>query len=157
SIYPGTLDFEDAESAGNLDRTVYFTETFQELKTPFDADERCTQAMTEWFAANKGLRESYVDSVADATAILERVGDHHAAHLALAGADYRAGQLDAAERHARRSLELGYPAPGLVYNYLACIAAARTDVRSMQEHFMAAAKADPQHHILMSNVERARR
>ena len=27
----------------------------------------------------------------------------------------------------------------------------------MQDHFLAAAKADPQHHILMSNVERARR
>lgn len=157
SIYPGTLDFEDAESAGNLDRTVYFTDTFQELKTPFDADEECTRAMADWFAANKGLRESYVDSVADAMAILERVGDHHAAHLDLAGAYYRDRQFDAAERHARRALELDYPAPGLVYNYLACIAAARSDIRSMQEHFMAAAKADPQHHILMSNVERARR
>ena len=27
----------------------------------------------------------------------------------------------------------------------------------MKDHFMTAAKTDPQHHILMSNVERARR
>lgn len=157
SIYPGTLDFQDAERAGGLDRSVYFTQPFQELKTPFDADEECTRAMTEWFAANKGLREAYVESVGDAKAILERVGEYHAAHLDLAGAYFRAGEWDACERHAKRALELGYPAPGLIYNYLACVAARRFDIKAMQEHFMAGAKADPQHHILISNVERARR
>jgi len=156
SIYPGTLDFHDAESAGNLDRSVYFTENFQEFKTPFDADEACSLAMSEWFAANKGLQEGYVESVADAAAILERVGDYHAAHLDLAGAYYREHDLDRAEVHARRALELGYPSPGVVYNYLACIAAERQDLPAMQAHFMAGAKLDPQHHILMSNVERAR-
>jgi len=156
SIYPGTLDFQDAERSGGLDRNVYFTEDFQELKTPFDADEACTRAMTEWFEANKGLRDYYVESVADARASLERLGEYHGAHLDLAGAYYRAGELDAAERHARRSLELGYPAPGLVYNYLACIAFARADLKGMQDHFLAGAKADPQHHILIGNVERTR-
>lgn len=157
SIYPGTLDFDDAERAGGLDRRVYFSETFQELKTPFDADEQCTAAMSEWFAANKGLRESYQEDVAAARAILAKVGEHGGAHLDVAGACYRAGQYEAAEHHARRALELGYPSPGLVHNYLACIAAERSDLRGMQDHFMAAAKVDPQHHILMSNVERARR
>jgi tetratricopeptide (TPR) repeat protein len=156
SIYPGTLDFQDAERAGTLDRSAYFSETFQELKTPFDADAACTRAMSDWFEANKGLRDYYVESVADALAILERVGDYHAAHLDLAAAYYRDRQLEPAERHARRALELGYPAPGLVYNYLACIAAARSDLKAMQDHFMAGAKTDPQHHCLMSNVERAR-
>ncbi len=157
SIYPGTLDFDDAEKSGGLDRRVYFDEPFQELKTPFDADEQCTLAMSEWFAENKGLRESYQESVADAEAILARVGDYHGAHLDLAGAHYRARQYDGAERHALRALELGYPNPGLVHNYLACVAAARSDLRGMQDHFMTAAKTDPQHHLLMSNVERARR
>ena len=157
SIYPGTLDFEDAEKSGGLDRRVYFTERFQELKTPFDADERCTRAMSAWFASNKGLRECHVESVGDARAILDKLGDYHGAHLDLAGAYHREGDHAAAERHARRALELGYPNPGVVYNYLACIAYARSDLRGMQEHFMAAAKTDPQHHLLMSNVERARR
>jgi hypothetical protein len=113
--------------------------------------------MTEWFALNKGLRDGYVESVAEAQAILERVGDYHAAHLDLAGAYFRAGDWDACEGHCRRALELGYPAPGLIYNYLACVAARRFDIKAMQEHFMAGAKADPQHHILISNVDRARR
>ncbi len=156
SIYPGTLDFQDAERSGALQREVYFSEDFQELKTPFDADEACTRAISEWFEANKGLRDGYVASVSDAQGILQRVGDYHAAHLDLAGAYFRAGQLEAAERHARRALELGYPAPGVVYNYLACIAARRFDIKGMQDHFLAGAKVDPQHHILISNVERAR-
>jgi radical SAM superfamily enzyme YgiQ (UPF0313 family) len=157
SIYPGTLDFDDAETSGGLDREVYFSERFQELKTPFDADEACTRAMSDWFAANKGLREGYVESVADARAILDKLGDYHGAHLDLAGAYYRAGELGPAEAHARRALELGYPNPGVAYNYLACIAHARGDLRGMQDLFLAAAKTDPQHHLLMSNVERARR
>jgi radical SAM superfamily enzyme YgiQ (UPF0313 family) len=157
SIYPGTLDFADAEASQGLDRAVYFQQAFQELKTPFDADEACTLAMSQWFAQNKGLQDCYVESVADAAAILERVGEYHGAHLDLAGAYYRAGQFADAERHARRALELGYPAPGLIYNYLACIAAARSDIAGMQAHFLAAAKADPQHQILISNVEQARR
>jgi len=157
SIYPGTIDFDDAERAQTLDRHVYFTEPFQELKTPFDADEVCTAAMSEWFSANKGLREVYVESVEDAQAILGNVGEYHGAHLDLCGAYYRARRYDDAERHARRALELGDPNPGIIYNYLGCIAAARHDLRGMQEHFMTAAKTDPQHHILISNVERARR
>jgi anaerobic magnesium-protoporphyrin IX monomethyl ester cyclase len=156
SIYPGTLDFHDAEQAGDIQRSVYFTENFQEFKTPFDADEACTLCMSEWFAENKGLRECYIESVADAKAILEKVGEHHAAHLDLAGAYYRERDYARAETHALRALELGYPSPGVVYNYLACIAAARSDLRAMQAHFMAGAKTDPQHHILMSNVERTR-
>jgi radical SAM superfamily enzyme YgiQ (UPF0313 family) len=157
SIYPGTLDFDDAEKSGGLDRRVYFSEPFQELKTPFDADEACTAAMSAWFEQNKGLREGYVESVADAQAILAKLGDYHAAHLDLAGAHYRARDYGAAEAHARRALELGYPNAGVVYNYLGCIAAARSDVSGMQQHFMTAARTDPQHHQLIGNVERARR
>src|SRR5262249_15124930 len=42
SIYPGTRDFYDSEKAGSLDREVYFTGDFQELKTPYDASEADT-------------------------------------------------------------------------------------------------------------------
>ncbi len=74
----------------------------------------------------------------------------------LAGAYLRAGELEGAERHARRALELGYPLPGLVDNYLACIAYARGDLDGMMSHFSHAAKTDPQHYALIQNVNRAR-
>ncbi|WP_394827019.1 radical SAM protein [Pendulispora albinea] len=156
SIYPGTRDFHDAEEAGFVDREVFFTETFQELKTPFDASEEDTQRMNAWFFANSGLRVVHRDNVADYRAILERLGDYHAAHMDLGAALYHAGDLDGAEHHVRRALELGYPLPGLVYNHLACIAKARGDLDGMMNHFSHAAKVDPQHYVLIQNVNAAR-
>ncbi len=156
SIYPGTRDFHDAEKAGWLDRKVYFEGNFQELKTPYDASEETTRALNEWFFQNSGLRTAYRESRADFEAILAELGDYHAAHMDLGAAYYHEGRLDLAERHVRRALELGYPLPGLVYNHLACIAKARGDLDGMMDAFSTAAKLDPQHYILIQNVNRAR-
>jgi tetratricopeptide (TPR) repeat protein len=142
--------------AGWLSSGVFFQEDFQEFKTPFDADEKSTQVLNEWFHAHRGVQQHYLEDVPTAQAILEKVGDHHAAHLDLAGAHFRAGELDEAERHVRRALELGYPVPGLAYNYLAVIEFQRGNIQGMQDHFMTAAKTDPQHDVLIQNVERAR-
>lgn len=156
SIYPGTRDFDDAEKQGWLKRSAYFEGDFQELKTPFDAHEDDLIVMNAWFAKNSGLRVGFKESVADFEAILARLGDYHAAHMDLGGALYHAGDLEGAERHVRRALELGYPLPGLVYNHLACIAHARGDVQGMMDAFSAAAKIDPQHYVLIQNVNAAR-
>jgi tetratricopeptide (TPR) repeat protein len=156
SIFPGTRDFDLAEEQGWLHRKVYFDGDFQELKAPFDASESTTRVLNEWFAENSGLRDCYVEDVPAAQAILAKVGDHHAAHMDLAAAYLRAGEPDAAERHVLRALELDYPVPGLAYNYLACISHQRGDIESMKDHFMTAAKCDPQHFVLMKNVEATR-
>jgi radical SAM superfamily enzyme YgiQ (UPF0313 family) len=156
SIYPGTKDFYAAEKAGWLDRQEFFSGTFQELKTPFDADEATMKVLNEWFDANHGLRVAYRDTVRDYEAILARLPDYHAAHMDLGAAYYHEGELDLAERHVKRALELGYPCPGLVYNHLACIAKARGDLDAMMELFTQAAKVDPQHWVLINNVNAAR-
>ncbi len=156
SIYPGTRDFDDAEAAGWLDRRVYFEEPFQELKTPFDSSEEDTALMNAWFSEHSGLQTAHVPDAAEYRAILERLGDYHAAHLDLGGALYHEGDLAGAERHVRRALELGYPCPGLAHNYLACIAKARSDLDGMMEAFSVAAKVDPQHWVLIKNVNAAR-
>ncbi|MBX3233244.1 MAG: radical SAM protein [Labilithrix sp.] len=156
SVYPGTRDFHDAEKAGWLDREQYFSGDFQELKTPFDASDEDVAWMNEWFFANKGLRVGFRDGVAEYRAILERLGDYHAAHMDLGAALYHEGDLEGAERHVRRALELGYPCPGLAYNHLACFAKARGDLDAMMDLFTTAAKTDPQHWTLIQNVNRAR-
>jgi hypothetical protein len=156
SVYPGTADFHEAERAGWLDRERYFTEDFQELKVPFDADDETTALLNGWFAENSGLRDAYRPSVEECRAVLGRLGDHHAAHLDLAGAHFEAGDLAGAEQSARRALELDHPTPGLAYNYLAVCANLRGDIQGMQDHFMTAAKTDPQHDVLIRNVEAAR-
>ncbi len=156
SIYPGTQDFDDAEAAGWLDRELYFTGDFQELKTPFDAPDELMQLMNDWFKENSGLQEFYREDSTAAKAVLARVGEYHAAHMDVAGAYYREGKLDEAEHHINQALALGYPAPGLAHNYLGCIEFARGNIKGMQTHFLQAAKTDPQHQVLIRNVEAAR-
>lgn len=156
SIYPGTRDYDEAVAQKWLTPDVYFKGDFQELKTPFDASEEDTRLMNDWFHQNSGLRRMHVDSAEECAAILARLGDHHAAHLDLGGAHYREGQLDAAERHVQRALALGYPVPGIAYNYLACIAHARGDWQAMMSHLSEGVKRDPQHYVLVRNVQAAR-
>jgi radical SAM superfamily enzyme YgiQ (UPF0313 family) len=156
SVYPGTRDFHDAEAAGWLDREAYFTGDFQELKTPFDASEADTARMNEWFGAHSGLQRVHEPDVAECEAILARIPEHHAAHMDVAVALYDAGRLDDAERHVRRAMDLGYPCPGLAWNHLACIAKARGDIDGMMNAFSEAARVDPQHYVLIRNVQAAR-
>lgn len=156
SVFPGTRDFYAAEAAGWLQKSAYFTGDFQELKVPFDASEADTEILNRWFEGHSGLRKLQREDTAEYRAILERLGDHHAAHLDLGAALYHDGAYAEAEGHVRRALELGYPAPGLAYNHLACIAHARGDLTAMMDLFMTGAKTDPQHYVLIQNVNRAR-
>jgi radical SAM superfamily enzyme YgiQ (UPF0313 family) len=156
SVYPGTRDYDAAVKAGWLDAEFYFERDFQELKTTFDATDEDTAFFRDWFRRNKGLREGYRESVAECEAVLARLDGHHAAQVDLAGALYREGRLDDAEGHVRRAMELGYPAPGLALNYLACIAARRGDVQEAQRHLAEGARVDPQHWVLVRNAQIAR-
>ncbi len=154
SVYPGTRDYDLAVEAGWLDADFYFERDFQELKTTFDASDDDTAFFRDWFQHHKGLHEPYREGVDECRAIVERLGgDHHAAHMDLAGALFRAGRLDEAEAHARRALDLGYPLPGLALNTLACIAAGRGDAARARELLAEAQRRDPQHWVLRNNIE----
>src|SRR5258708_34808366 len=125
SVYPGTRDYDEAVRQGWLDGEFYFERDFQELKTTFDASDEDTAFFRDWFQKNKGLREAYREGVAECEAVLARLRGHAPAHVDLAGALSADGRHAEAEEHARRALDLGYPVPGLAYNYLACAAAGR--------------------------------
>ena len=150
SIYPGTADYRDWELAGRIDAEVFFTEDFQELKAPFDASDEVTALLSQWFEENAGLHDLYRPGIADCQAVLERLGDHHAAHMDLGAAYYAAGDLEGAERHVHRALELGYPLLGLAYNTLACIAAEEEDWSQMQI-YLGRALLDPLHDVVQHN------
>ncbi|HEV3193358.1 MAG TPA: radical SAM protein [Polyangiaceae bacterium] len=156
SVYPGTRDYEEAVKRGWLDAEFYFERDFQELKTTFDASDEDTSFFRDWFQRNKGLRDGFCEGVEDFRRVLGALGDHHAAHIDLAGALFRSGQLDEAELHARRALDLGYPAPGLALNYLACVAALRGDSRAMSDRLSEAMERDPMHSVLVQNVRAVR-
>ena len=157
SIYPGTVDFHDAEKSGKIRRDAYFTERFQELKVPYDATPEVTEHLNSWFADNKGVRRMYTPNAADCRAVLERLGEHHAAHLDLAAAYYREGELNLATDHFQRALALNHPLPGLVHNYLACIAAKRFDLQQVQHHLRQALREDRYHYVVAHNAETLRR
>jgi anaerobic magnesium-protoporphyrin IX monomethyl ester cyclase len=157
SVYPGTPDYDRACEAGWLDDELYFERDFQELKTTFDASDQDTDFFRDWFQRNKGLHEPWREGVEDCRAILARLGNHAPAHMDLGGALYREGNLGEAEEHVQRALDLGYPLPGLAFNYLACIAARRGDYTAMKERLEEATKRDPQHWVLASNVHAVRR
>lgn len=157
SIYPGTTDFDDAVKAGWLTPEVYFEGKFQELKAPFDASPELTRTMNQWFEDHRGVRVVYRPSIEDATSVLSALGtEHHAAHVDLASTLLDAGRLDQAELHLGRGLDLGYPAPGIIYNSLAVIAWRRGDFEGMKQQLVNAARVDPQHHVLLNNAKAAR-
>ncbi len=112
--------------------------------------------LSAWFEEHRGLQQLHRDGIDDYLAILERLGDHHAAHLDLGGAYLHAGQLDLAERHLRRALDLGLPTPGVALNTLACLAFERGDVQGMMDRLSEAVAQDPQHYVLVRNVAAAR-
>jgi radical SAM superfamily enzyme YgiQ (UPF0313 family) len=156
SVYPGTIDFHDAEKAGWLSRDEYFEGNFQELKVPFDVSPADAALMAEWFEENKGLQHCYAPDARTCAAILDELGEHHAAHMDLAGAYFEEGDLDGAERHARRALELDTPVPGLAHNLLACVALRRQDYKGMQEQLRTALRTDPYHFVVAKNAEALR-
>lgn len=156
SVYPGTRDYDEAVKAGWLDAEFYFERDFQELKTTFDASDEDTAFFRDWFQKNKGLKESFAEGVSEYRAIVERLGDHHAAHMDLGGAYYREGRLDEAEKHVRRALDLGYPLPGLGLNYLACIAAQRGEFERVVDCLAEAERRDPQHWVIARNLRTLR-
>lgn len=156
SIYPGTRDYDEATAAGWLDPEAYFTGDFQELKVPFDASEEDTQLMSEWFRNNSGLRDSYRETAAECEAIVQRLPGHHAAHLDCAVAHYREDNFDDAERHAQKALEAGHPLPGLALNLLAAIACQRKEWAKMQQFLTEAWQRDPQHYVLVRNVQKVK-
>ena len=156
SVYPGTRDYDMAVEAGWLDAEFYFERDFQELKTTFDASDADTAYLRDWFRKNKGLKESYREGVAECRAILDALGEHHAAHMDLAGAYWAEGDLEGTDRHARRAMELGYPLPGLALNYMACVAARRGDHAAAREHLAEALRRDPQHWVLARNLRAVR-
>ncbi len=156
SVYPGTPDFQALRKAGRLDRELWFSEDFLELKMPFDASEQDTAALSEWFEHNKGVRRIERDGVQALREVLERLGDHAPAHLDLAGAYADAGDLDRAEQHAAQALALNHPAPGLARNELAFVAALRGDPDRAHDEIANALREDPMHLVLVHNAQAIR-
>jgi hypothetical protein len=157
TLLPGTRDFADAERAGMASAAMFFTDDFFELT--FDrwgCETPEKQRVASWLLRNQGLRQTAAYSVEELSRILEQFPGLAAAHLDLAAACCRAGEFARAERHARQARDLGYPRPMLVHNCLACIAAARGDMREALTQLLAA-RAAGHSRVVEDNLAAARR
>jgi anaerobic magnesium-protoporphyrin IX monomethyl ester cyclase len=157
SIYPGTKDYRDAVAAGWLDPERYFTDDFQELKSPFDASPEDAGVMNDWFTRHRGLRDQYLASVDDLRAVVEALGSDHApALLDLAEALVEQGSHREATALLDRAERLRHPLPGLIHNARACIAAGQRDYPRVRDELVRAARVDPQHYLLLRNAGTAK-
>jgi anaerobic magnesium-protoporphyrin IX monomethyl ester cyclase len=149
-IYPGTEEFAIFKEQGG-DAEIFFKEDFCSFaklpETPPD-DQRLLKLIEE----KSGNRNRANYTIEELEAILALLPDHPAAHVDLAGAYYRQGRYDEVEKHLRLALELNYCSPGLVYNYLACLAAARQEIAEVMEYLIKAYKYFP-HEIIQQNLK----
>ena len=74
-----------------------------------------------------------------------------------AAAYFRESNLDDAERHVTLALERGIRCPGSATTTSPCIAKARGDYEKMQDLFTRGGRSDPQHWVLIQNVQKVAR
>jgi len=173
SVYPGTEEFELlrkrgrfltarptggaaelTERHGRLTADEFFTGDFMQLWAFPDTPIAEAKAICRWLADRQGVQKYRPLTVAECEAALHRLPGLHAAHLDLAAAYTYAGRLDAAERHARLAMELGYPVPAIALNYLACLAAQRGDLPAARGHLNEAMQQPSPHPMIAANYER---
>jgi len=110
------------------------------------------QEIIEALKMQPGVQDVWDYSVAECQSIVKLLPDLHAAHMDLAGALYREGNFEAAEESIQQALAMGYPLPGLAYNYRACIAGARGDIKAVIENLIRARECGF-HQVIETNLQ----
>jgi tetratricopeptide (TPR) repeat protein len=98
----------------------------------------------------------YRPTLEDFEQVLAAVPESSGAHMDVAGAAIERGQWDKALAHLDAAAKLRYPCPGLLLNHRAVIAARTGDYETMMAAFTQASRIDPQHFVLIRNINQAR-
>jgi radical SAM superfamily enzyme YgiQ (UPF0313 family) len=152
TILPGTKEYMFAERSGRVHAEQFFSEQFIECTpVPAGADTEL-QEMIYSLHLHPGVQCAGDYSAAERRAILERFPRLHAAHLDLGAALYREGDFIGAEELVKKALAMGYPLPGLCYNYLACIASAQGSLKSAMEYLIRA-REQGFHQVVETNLQ----
>ena len=156
TLLPGTHDWKRAVHEGHYHEEYFFTDTFFELQPSALASCSATNEMGAWLQANSGLQQVRSFSANECRACVRRFPGLATAHLDLAGALLREGDVDGAAQAARQALEAGHPQPGLCRNLLACCAARQRRLQQAIEHLLAAAESGC-HSVVERNIAAAQR
>lgn len=125
SLYPGTREFNLAETQGLVSRAMFFQSDRPVFKW-FHKNRGGPEllSLVEWVLSHLRVTDHWHYSIAQRRRIVQRLPGLPAAHLDLGNAYARNGRWDEARTCYRQSLSLGHGLPGLVFNNLACAAAA---------------------------------
>jgi hypothetical protein len=103
-------------------------------------------------SAREGCVPNWDYGVPEREGILRLLPDLPAAHMDLGKALYLSGDLTRAEGSISRAMEMGFPLPGLGYNYLAAIRVSQKQYKGAIG-FLAAAKKSGQFSIVDENLK----
>jgi hypothetical protein len=151
-LYPGTAEFDIFMRHGLVSPEIFFTRNFFCL-TCFAGNKEDETSIRKSLSAISGVQNYWQFSVADYRAALTRMPETHLLHVDFCRAYLKEGNTDAAERHLRRAITLGFFLPGIVHNLHACIAAARMDIERTRFHLYEALAIHP-HQVVIENIER---
>jgi radical SAM superfamily enzyme YgiQ (UPF0313 family) len=151
-LYPGTEEFDIFMRHGLVSPDIFFTRNFFCL-TCFAGNKEDEIHIRKSLSTISGVQNCWQYGAADYRAALTRMPETHLLHADLCRAYLREGNSDAAEKHLRRAIELGFFLPGLVHNLYACIAAARMDIDRTRFHLHEALAIHP-HQVVIENIER---
>ena len=140
NICPGTKEFEILESSGRANREMFFSEDTYNFTWIYGENSPQFNEIVTWIKTHPGDSNFWNYSIAELEAILELFPDLPSAHMDLGGAHYQLGNFFDAEKHIHDAINMGYPLAGLGYNYLACIAVSRGDLKGAIGHFEQAKK-----------------
>lgn len=152
SLYPGTKEFEIAERTGLISREIFFSENHYTFGYILGTDSPQRREIVNWIKTHSGVNNFWDYGIAERQSILDLFPHLPAAHMDLGGAYYQAGNLAEAEIHVRNAIDMGYPQPGLGYNYLFCIAVSHGDIKGSLKFLEEAKRLGP-HSIVDRNME----
>ncbi len=148
TAFPGTEEFEAFRRAGKLTCETFFERDDLELWSLPPKP-----IMDELLARHNGrVRTWSAVPSRDCRAVADRFPGLPSAELDLGAALFREGDLDAAEGHLRRAIELDYPIPELATNYLAGIVGRRGDLAGMERMLVASAGREHPHPVVAANA-----
>jgi radical SAM superfamily enzyme YgiQ (UPF0313 family) len=156
TLCPGTKEFEIAESTGRATREMLFSND-RHYFNYFQGDELSHQMRTvvDWINKHSGVCDFWDYSIPERQRILDLFPELPAAHMDLGDGHYQVGNFPEAERYVSRAIDMGYPLPGLGYNYLACIAASRSDIKGAVDRLGQAKKLGA-HFVVEKNLQSLR-
>jgi pyruvate-formate lyase-activating enzyme len=141
-LYPGTQEFDIFQQLGLVSKEMFFSGDFFCL-TCFAGKVEDEPQIRSRLLEMEGLQRFRDYSLDEYRSVVARLPDLPGAHVDMCRAYLRENRPDAAERHLKQAVALGYFLPGIVEHLRACIAAARCDYKAVGVHLERSLKIYP--------------